>query len=230
MGKQHISRLAAPNSWNVPKKTTKYITRPLPGAHPLKMGMPLNLVLRDNLHLASKAKEVKTILHKGDVLIDGKIRKEPKFIVGLMDVITIPKAKKSYRILLSKKGKLTPIEIDENEAKLKLAKITNKINVKGKKLQLNLSDGRNILVDKDDFKTGSSVVIQLPENKVKESIPLEKGSSILLTGGKHIGSIGVIDAIEGDKVVYKDGDNNYTTLKKYALVVGKGKPMIKMVE
>ena len=51
-----------PKSWQIKiKKKRKFITRPLPGQS-LKLGMPINLILRDILKLALNNKEVKKIL------------------------------------------------------------------------------------------------------------------------------------------------------------------------
>lgn len=230
MGKQHITRLAVPKSWDVPTKTTRFTTRPLPGAHPIKMGVPLNIVIRDMLGLAKTAKEVKTLLHNKEILVDGKERREPKMIVGLMDVVSVPKTKSHYRLIVNNKGKIIAVEIKEDEAKFKLAKIIGKSKIRGGKMQINLSDGRNVIVDKDVYNTNSSIVINIPENKIKEEIKLEKGVIILLIGGKHMGEVGVIEELDENKVVYKEDNRSQLTLKKYAFVIGKDKSLITLAK
>ena len=45
------------------------------------------------------------------------------------------------------------------DAKWKLHRIENKTIVKGKKVQLNLHDGRNIIVGKDEYKSGDVLKI-----------------------------------------------------------------------
>lgn len=230
MTKWHLTRLAVPRSWNVPTKTNKYITRPIAGAHSLNMGISLNILVRDLLKLANTAKEVKSILNNEELIINGKTRKEPKYMVGFMDIISLPKLKKAYRIILNKKGKLVPVQIEEKEADIKLAKINNKIKIKGNKIQLNLSDGTNFLIEKDDFKTGSTVLISLKEGKIIDKIELKKGVSVMLTGGKHLGKIGTIESIDGENVSYKEGKESHLTLKKYAFVVGNDNPIITINE
>jgi len=42
----------------------------------------------------------------------------------------------------------------KSDAEWKLCRIQNKTIVKGKKVQLNLHDGKNKLVEKDEYKTG----------------------------------------------------------------------------
>jgi len=228
MGTKHLSRLASPNSWNIRRKDNKWVMRPLPGAHPLKLGMPLTILLRDILSYAKNSKEAKFILNKGEIFVDGKVRKEPKFIVGLMDIISIPNMKTSFRILLNNKGKLVPVKIKDEDAKSKLSKIINKSKIKGNKIQLNLSDGRNIIADKDSYKVGDVVLIELSSNKIIKTINLEKGAFIILNGGKHIGDAGLIEEIEGNKIIYKKDGQTYKTLKKYAFAIGRDKPLISL--
>lgn len=223
----HLSRLAMPKSWDVKRKGIKFVTRPNPGMHTLKLGMPLNVVFRDLLKIVKSTKEAKRLFLNQDILVDGKKRKDFRFIVGIMDVISILKIKKNYRLLLTKKGKLTCVEIDDKEAKLKPCKINGKSQLK-KKIQLNLFDGRNVLVDKSDNKVGDTVLIEIPSQKITQSFKLEKGASIFLIGGKHIGETGVVEEIQGKRIVYKKDKEVYETSKRYAFVIGKDKPSIKL--
>ena len=49
----HLKRLAIPRSWPLPRKTTIWVTRPRAGAHSLERCMPLNIVIRDVIGLAT---------------------------------------------------------------------------------------------------------------------------------------------------------------------------------
>jgi len=222
----HLTRLSIPKSWKIKKKGIKWVTKPLPGPHKIELGLPLNIIFKDFLGFAKTNKEVKSIVNNEEVLVDGIRRKEIKFIIGLMDVITIPKIKSSFRILFNKKGYLVVKKIEDKEAKVKLAKIVGKTSVK-KKIQLNLHDGKSILVEKDSYKVGDSILIEVPSQKIVDHFKLEKGSSIFLTSGKYIGSVGSLKEIEQKNIVYKSSANeDHITLKKYAFVVGKEKPAI----
>ena len=92
--------------------------------------------------------------------------------------------------------------------------------------KLNLSGNKNVLIDKDDYKVGDTVLLELPSQKISLHLKFEKGAMIFLTGGKHMGAKGVIESIEGNKVLYKDGKTTVETLKKYAFVIGKEKESI----
>ena len=225
--KRHLKRLAIPKSWLVKKRGLTFILKPNPGPHPIKLGLPLNSVLRDMLGIAKNSKEVKKILHDNEVLIDGIRRKELKFPVGIMDVIEFKKSNEYFRVVLEK-GKIKLIAIDKKEAGIKPCRITGKSLVKGK-VQLNLYDGKNILTEKDDYKVGDMVVIELPKQNIKEHIKLEKGALIYLIGGKHSGDVGKIENIISNKITYKGKSGEIIeTLKKYVFVVGKDKPVISL--
>src|SRR3990167_5629856 len=123
--KKHLKRLAAPKSWPIKRKGEKFITRPLAGSHEFGLATSLTIMLKDVLGIAKNNREVKHILNNKEILVDGKRRKEPRFLVGLMDVLSIPETKENFRILLDKKGRLRLAKISEDDAKIKLSKIIN---------------------------------------------------------------------------------------------------------
>lgn len=224
--KNHLKRLPSPKSWVIGRKEGTFITRAKPGAHAPDLGMALSVVLKDMVGVAQTTKEVKKALHHAQILVDAKRVKDHRRVVGVMDTITIPDERKSYRVTLDHKGYITVKEIDEKEAKLKVSKIVGKTKLAKGKTQLNMSDARNILVDKDEYKVGDSLVLELPEQKIKEHVKFETGAAILLVGGKHKGEQGKLIDITEDTVLYEKKDGKFTTLKKYVLVVGKDKPAV----
>jgi small subunit ribosomal protein S4e len=172
-------------------------------------------------------KEVKNILNKQEVLVDGVRRKETKFIVGLMDVISIPSLKESFRVILNKNGKLDIIKIDENESKTKICKIIGKKMIKNM-VQVNLFDGRNIISENKECNVGDSLVIEVPKQNIKSTLKLNRGASVLITKGKNAGRIAVVDDIKGDIMKCRADDDVFETLKSYAFVVGNEKPVLKV--
>ena len=231
MAKDHLKRYATPKTWDIKKKGIVFITRPKPGAHPMSISVPLSVVLKNMLKCAKTTNEVKKILHNNEVLVDGKRVKEHRVPVGLMDVVHLALTKQDFRIIFDEKGKLKAIGIDSKEGKLKISKITGKTPTKGGKLQINLADSRNIIVDKADYKVGDSLLIELPSQKIVDHFKLDKGAYVLLTAGKHASSRGVVEGTEKSSITYKsDYGSTRKTLKKYALVIGKGKPAFKISE
>jgi len=228
MVKKHLKRIAMPKTWQIKRKGIKFITRPNPGAHNLSESMPLNLILKQILGIET-TKESKAIIYSNDVLVNGIARTDHRFNTGLLDVISFPKTKKHYRIILNNNAKLDTIEIPEKEAKLKPCKILDKTVIKGNKIQLNLHGGINITLDKNDYKTGDTLIITFPKIEIKEHIKFEKDSFIMLSGGKYAGKAGTLLEIEGNNIKFKSTDgNDYETLKRFAFVIGKKKASIKI--
>src|SRR3989338_2290008 len=97
-----LKRFSAPRFWPIEKKTKKFVVAPKPGPHAKLRCIPMAVLIRDVLKYARSLNETKSILNKGSVKIDGHIRKDPSFPVGLMDIFTI--GSEHYRILPGKKG------------------------------------------------------------------------------------------------------------------------------
>lgn len=231
MTKNHLKRLNKPNSWNLKKKGIRFVMRPKPGAHKLSEAVPISVLIRDILKKAKTVKEVKFILNTQEVLVDKRRVIEPKFLVGFMDVVEFVTTKESYRILITNKGLLIPVKIKSENAKFKLSKVIGKNIIKRGKVQINLSDGRNILVDKNKFKLGDTLKIEIPSQKIVDSYGIEVGNFVFLSAQKHVGSIGKIESIEDKKITIKlDSGDVVESLKKSIFVIGKAKPEIKIVE
>jgi small subunit ribosomal protein S4e len=225
--RRHFKRIAVPKSWAIKRREHTFVTKQNPGPHSLKLGIPLKLALRDILGIAKTSKEAHRVLYENEILVDGIRRKDLKFPVGIMDVIEFKKTGEHFRVMLDR-GKIHLIGIDKNEGSVKPCKIIGKTLVKGK-LHLNLYDGKNILVDKGDYKVGDTIVVGIPKHDIKEHIKLEKGCTIYLIGGKHIGDIGRIEDIIAKKITYKNRKGEIIeTLKRYIFVIGKEKPAIKL--
>ncbi|MBE6488287.1 MAG: 30S ribosomal protein S4e [Methanosphaera stadtmanae] len=232
--RKHLKRFKAPKMWPIHVKEETWTTKTSAGPHALNESLPLVMVLRDILGVASNAREAKIILNNGDVLVDGTVRKDHRFPVGFMDVISIPKLNKYYRILPDYKGRLVLHEIDEKDSNFKLVSIKNKTTIKGGKTQLNLHDGRNVLCE-DEYKTGDVLLLEIPEQNISDSIKFEEGSLGLITGGKHIGELGRIKTItvtqssKSNTVLMETDEGSFLTLAKYVFVIGQDKPVISLL-
>ena len=229
----HVKRLAAPIKYPLLRKETKYTVKIHGGPHNLTNSVPLLLVLRDILKYAKNQKEVKAVLNENSVYIDGKIRKDIRLPIGLMDVVSIRKTGENFRILFGQNGKVKLVKINDHESKVKLCKILNKTIIKKGKIQLNLHDGRNIIVDKGHYKTGDSVLISVPEQEIKKHVAIEKGVKVYIMDGTHIGELAVLHDFkpqggsQPDRVILTtEGGETFETLEEYIFVLGKEKPEI----
>lgn len=233
--RKHLKRYKAPKTWPIHPKEDTWTVKPAAGSHSIDDSLSLTLIIRDILGLADNSREAKRIINSGNVLIDGRVVKDYKFPVGLMDIIEIPKTGEVYRVLLDKKGRLQLKQIEDNTSKL--CKIVNKSTIKGGKTQLNLHDGKNVIVDEDTYSVGDVLVLSIPDNEILDSFSLEEDATILVTGGKHTGEIGSINEIiinESSNPNTITVENNYKdtflTLKDYAFVIGTDAPSIDLLE
>jgi small subunit ribosomal protein S4e len=232
---KHLKRLAAPRVLRLHRKERALTIRAAPGPHPLELAIPIGLVVRDYLSLCDTYKEARKIVSNGDILVDGVKRKNIKFPCGLMDVISIPKMRKNIRILFDRNGKLTLVPISESDAEWKLCRIQNKTIVKGKKVQLNLHDGKNKLVEKDEYKTGDVLKISFKENKIDDVYRFDKGTVSMIIGGTHIGEIASIDEIQvvassKPNLAKMKGEKEFSTIAEHVFPIGKTKPAIALPE
>lgn len=208
-------------------KEKKWITTPNPGPHPRDQSIPLLTVVRDVLGYADTSREAKRIIHNGLILVDKRVRKDPRFGVGLMDIVELPRLKKYFRIMPSKKGIILK-EIDKKESKIKLCKIVNKNIIKKGITQLILHDGSSILSEKGDYKTKDILVLELPSRKINDAIRFEKGNTALVVRGRHSGEIGKIKEISEGTTTRKSITTleDLQTLTEYLFVIGREKPLI----
>ncbi len=230
--RKHLKRFKAPKHWPIHPKENKWTTKPNAGPHAIEESLPLLLIVRDILGVADNAREAKRIINNGEILVDGRIRKDYKFPVGFMDVIEIPKSESTFRVLPDEKGRLILYPIAAENKDFKLCKIVDKTTINGGKTQLNLHDGRNCLVD-DEYKVGDVVILKVPDQDISERIIFEEGTIGLITGGKHIGEIGRIKEINITKSsmlntveMETEGKKVFLTLKDYVFVIGKEEPAI----
>ena len=245
-GKKSLKRKPAPRIWPIHRKELVWTVKPKPGPHPISHCIPLMLIIRDILGLVETRKEAKMIISQEKIKVDGKIQRDERLPIGLMDVISIPAIEKAYRLLPSEKG-LILHSIGAEKAQFKLCRIENKSIVKGGHVQLNLHDGRNVLVELNDpknpeedvYRTLDVLKVGVPNQEILEHTNLAKGVPAIIVGGKNIGRHGNIVAFEerpGQKrrnllatVEDKDGNRFQTTID-LVFAVGDKKPWITLPE
>lgn len=234
MGK-HQKRIAVPRSWRIERKTAPWAVKPRPGPHSGDRSMPLLLVARDMLKLADNSKETRRILNEGNVVVNGRVRKDHKFPVGIFDILSIPVIKANYVVFLDKRGKLSLVEMEEEEASEKLCRVDGKRMINEGKIQLNLHDGRNILPGKElaeKIKTHDSLMISLSDGEILQHFAYKEGSKVMVIGGKHSAQTGEIEEIRVTRSLksnlvrikpFNDGAGSFETIDDYVFVVGEEK-------
>ena len=123
-----MKRVAAPKNWYQGKLKGVYSVKPSSGPHKQRECIPISVLLQQRLKYAMTRQEsIKICRQKeGLIKVDGKIRRNHRYPLGNMDVVTIDKTNEFFRILYDTKGRFTPHRIDAKEAGFKLCKVVKK--------------------------------------------------------------------------------------------------------
>ena len=191
----------------------------------------MTTILTIVLKKAGSIREAERLIKTNEILVDGRVVKDPKFPVGFMDVLSIPKVDEHYLITYDKYGRIQLQKIDAQ--KFKLCRIERKfVEKKGKKM-IGLHDGRTQAADKD-YKTGDVVKMAVPEQKILDHFEFKKGNTAYVIKGKHAGKTGKIkEEIKGTAareslvVMEKEGET-FNVPKRYLFLIGRDKPEIKL--
>jgi len=211
-GSSKLKRQMAPAFWQIGRKEKRFALTVSPGTHPLSNSYPLGMVLRDVLKIVNTMREAKQVIISDEIKVDGIARRDIHFPVGLMDVIEIHSLDKVYRMVPKDGLIVTPIEIPKEERNIKLCKITRKVTISGKKLQYGFHDGRT-LIDEQKISVNDTCLLAIPEQKIINTVKLEKGSTALIISGENAGNIGNVDDIRQGTFI----------LPKRVLIVFKGR-------
>ena len=227
----HLKRLAAPKTYWIMRREEKYTTHISPGPHTKESSIPILIALRDLLKVVSTAKEAKKVLNERKVMVDGRVITDVKFPIGFMDVVKI--ADLYYRVTFDLKGRIKIIQIPEDESNLKISKVINKKTIKKGKTEVTTEDGRNFILK--DVSIGDSILFVVPNQEVKEVLKMNIGKTVFLIAGKYVGRIAKILEIipykmSEDRIILESNGKKFETLKKYAVVIGEEKPILKVIE
>jgi len=193
----------------LPRKGTKYVVRAV--SHHT-MAVPVLIAVRDMLHLAENAREVKSMIHNQKLKLNGRQIKDVHESVTLFGQL---EADKSYILTLLPTGKFVFNELKKPEDKL--LKVMNKRLVSEGKIQLNLHDGTNVITNDKAIAINDSLYLD-ENNKVKGHLTFEKGKSIFIIKGKHQGTTAKVIAINGKEVII-EYNGGQSTLTSDALIV-----------
>jgi small subunit ribosomal protein S4e len=184
-------------------------------------------MVRDFLKLARNAKEARAIITQGKIRVDGKTRRDERYSVGLMDVVELPDADLRYRLLPGHGGRFIFHPISKEETGFKLCRIVGKTTIKDGVTQLNLHDGRNIILENEgDFKVGDIVRLEIPEQEITDHITFKPGVRAIITGGRSQGQYGILMGLgpePGAKrtaTIRTPENEDVRTLESYIFAVG----------
>ena len=232
-GSKKLKRQMAPLFWGITRKEKRFVVTVKPGTHAKNASIPISVFLRDTLKIVTSLREAKSVIYSGRIKVDGIVRKSLHHGAGLMDVIELEGANKTYRLIPKDGELLKPIEIDNEEKIKKFVIVKSKTTIKNGKTQLGFHDGKTLL-DETNVSVGDTCVLQIPDIKILEVIKLEKGMNCLITKGVNAGKIGKVDEIkEGTFSIPKSIDITLDERQieipaKLVMPIGKDKPVIKI--
>tara|TARA_Y100000590_G_scaffold110983_1_gene126546 strand:- start:1738 stop:2454 length:717 start_codon:yes stop_codon:yes gene_type:complete len=232
-GSKKLKRQMAPLFWGITRKEKRFVVTVNPGAHGKHSSIPTAVFLRDTLKIVTSLREAKSAIYAGKVKVDGVVRKSLHHGIGLMDVVELEDANKSYRLVPKDGTLLKPIEIDDSEKTKKLVLVKSKTTIKNGKTQIGFHDGKT-LIDETPVSVGDTCVLQIPDVKILEVIKLEKMTNCLITKGVNAGKIGKIDEIkQGTFSIPKSLDITFDDRQieipaRLVMPLGKNEPVIKI--
>lgn len=194
-GSKKLKRQMAPLFWGISRKAKRFVVTVRPGPHPKAMSIPSAVLLRDTLKLVTSLREAKAAIYSGSVKVDGIVRKSLHHGMGLMDVVELAGVDDVYRLVPGEGALLKPVRISPDEKTKKLCRVTSKATIRGGRTQIGLHDGRTIISD-IDVSLGDTCIVQVPEQKILDTIRLGEGTHVIVTGGTNSGQTGTVERIE----------------------------------
>jgi len=172
---------------------------------------------------------------EGNIAIDGKIRKDVKYPVGFMDIVTLVKSKVSYRMLYDCKGRFGLKKLTGNESEYKLCKVKSRAMGPKGIPHIITHDGRTIRFPDPTIKTNDTVKINLRNGEITDIYKFEVGCTVMISKGNNIGRFGSL--IETEKhegsydIIYLKDPNGlqFATRITNAFVIGSNKPEITLL-
>jgi len=212
-----------------------YASRPSPGPHKLRECLPLTIFLRNRLKYALTGREVTAITAQRLIKIDGKVRTDDTYPIGYQDVVGIEKSGEYFRLLYDVKGRFTIHRITPEEATYKLCKVKKMATGARGVPYIVTHDGRTIRYPDPSIKVNDTIKFDIDQGKITGFAKFDTGNSVMVTGGRNMGRVGVITHRERhvggfDIVHVKDVlDRTFATRVSNIFVIGEGnKPWISL--
>jgi len=232
--RKHLKRLNAPKHWMLSKMDGIWAPRPSQGPHKLRESLPIILILRNRLKFALTGKETKMICMEKHVKVDGKVRTDPHYPAGFMDVVEIPKAGEQFRLIYDTKGRYALHRISDEEKKFKLCRVKRQELSLKKVPYIATHDGRTIRYPDPAVKVNDVVKIDIESGKITQHFKFESGSLVMITKGRNTGRVGTIVHIEHhpgsfDIISVRDASGHaFSTRSENVFVIGKGEPAVSL--
>ena len=162
------------------------------------------------------------------VMVDGKVRTDPNFPAGFMDVVELPKAGDQFRLVFDTKGRYVLHRIDDEEKKFKLARVRRTEMTKKGIPYVVTHDGRTIRYPDPMISVNDVVKIEIATGKIIGFQKFDCGKMAMITKGRNTGRVGTIMHVEKHPgsfaiVTVRDATGNtFSTRCENVFVIGAG--------
>jgi small subunit ribosomal protein S4e len=232
-GDTRLKRQSAPTYWMIHRKEKRFVLNASPGPHQRLKSYPLGVILRDVLGKAASMREARNVLFQGKVKVDGKVRRDVNFPIGLMDVLELIPTRQIFRLVPKDSKLLHPVEISDHEKALKFTKISSKVTIRGGKLQYGFHDGKTMISDQS-MSVGDTCLLNLEKMAIQDVVKFQQGNIGLITSGDNAGSLGKIEDIKDGlfslpkRAILTLGDRSVELPADMVMAVGIETPSIKV--
>lgn len=162
------------------------------------------------------------------IKVDGKVRTDPNYPAGFMDVVEIPKSGDTFRLIYDTKGRYALHRIDDAEKKFKLCRVKT-LEMSKKKIPFIVThDGRTIRYPDPLVKVNDVVKVDIETGKAVDVLKFETGKLAMITKGRNTGRVGTILHVEQhpgsfDIVTVRDAQgNSFSTRQENVFIIGSG--------
>jgi len=162
------------------------------------------------------------------VKVDGKVRTDPNFPAGFMDVVEIPKSGDQFRLIFDTKGRYVLHRVSDEEKKYKLCRV-KKQEYSNKQIPFIVThDGRTIRYPDPLIKVDDVVKVEIATGKIVDFTKFEIGNVAMITKGRNTGRVGTILHVEKhpgsfDIVMMRDTEGHtFSTRQENVFTIGSG--------
>jgi len=168
--------------------------------HRLEEGMSIETWLKEVLGRVRTSREARYTLRQGYIKVNNRVVRDPAFITGFLDIITLTPTDEQYLIILTPQRKLAARRIQPTQQKL--SQVKRKVLVRGGRVQYTTREGYTFLTDDVTLRIGDAVIIDLAEKpRIVKRIPLEVGTAVFVTGGENTGLHGTIKELVDSEAI-----------------------------
>lgn len=214
----HVKSLNSPKFAHIHKKEHEYTTRQNPGRHSHNKSIALTIFV-EKTGVAGTRREANQVIRQGLVSVNGSKVMEPKFPVGLHDMIAVGDEK--HVIKVNSRGQIHIVKDDKKSAQL--YKVVGKYKFKKNSIMLRLHDGSAV---KGDDSTNVDDSVLMEGGKVSKVIKFNSGSRCEIVDGVHVGREGTIKEVHPGNIhkdksvtVEEKSGKKFETLVKNIIIV-----------